>query len=112
MAKKLNTPLAAAVGAAFIASASFSGATLAADANPFAATDLGVGYNLADKHGEGKCGEGKCGDDMKKKDKMPAKAKEGKCGEGKCGAEMMKGKGTDNSGQQKAAEKAAEPAGK
>ncbi len=112
MAKKLNTPLAVAVGAAFMASASLSGVALAADANPFAATDLGAGYNLASKHGEGKCGEGKCGEEMKKADMKPAKAKEGKCGEGKCGEAMMKGKGTDNSGQEKAAEKAAEPAGK
>lgn len=34
-----------------------------ADTNPFAATDLGTGYQLAEKQAEGKCGEGKCGED-------------------------------------------------
>lgn len=54
--------------------------------NPFTATTLKAGYQLAQadtKMAEGKCGEskteaeGKCGD----------KKVEGKCGEGKCGAE-------------------------
>ena len=58
-------PLAATVGAAFLASAALSGAAFAAD-NPFQADRLSSGYQLADNHSEGKCGEGKCG--------------EGKCG--------------------------------
>ncbi len=90
MAKKNLSPLAAAVGAAFIASASLTPVASASD-NPFAAEQLGAGYNLAaedaeEKAGEGKCGEGKagaegkCGEDGKEK-----AGKEGKCGEGKCG---------------------------
>lgn len=71
-------PLAAALSAAFLAGTAASLAS--ADTNPFAATELSSGYDLANygKHAEGKCGEGKCGEG-KKADK------EGKCGEGKCG---------------------------
>ncbi|MEJ2442206.1 MAG: hypothetical protein P8Y42_01950 [Exilibacterium sp.] len=84
MAKKNLSPLAAAVGAAFIASASLTPVASASD-NPFAAEQLGAGYNLAaedaeEKAGEGKCGEGKAG-------------AEGKCGEGKAGAEGKCGEG-------------------
>ncbi len=64
----IKKPLAAALGAAFLAT---SIAPLAsAAANPFSAQQLSGGYDLPnyDKHGEGKCGEGKCG--------------EGKAGEG------------------------------
>lgn len=68
------TPLAATVSAAFLATA--MGTSAQAAENPFATTDLSQGYQLADKHKEGKCGEGK--DDKDKKG-------EGKCGEGKCG---------------------------
>ncbi|GAA5524067.1 hypothetical protein Maes01_00620 [Microbulbifer aestuariivivens] len=88
---KKNVPIAAAVGAAFLASASLNvSAGIVSDANPFAAEELSSGYSLAmlsehdadgkkkeGKCGEGKCGEGKCGEEGKKK--------EGKCGEGKCG---------------------------
>lgn len=101
---KLN-PLAAAVGAAFMASA--LSAPVAAAENPFATSDLGSGYQVAgdmegkcgaDKTSEGKCGadkkaEGKCGEDKKSEGKCGADKKdadkkgEGKCGEGKCGAE-------------------------
>ncbi|WP_285763927.1 HvfA family oxazolone/thioamide-modified RiPP metallophore [Biformimicrobium ophioploci] len=81
MKKKNMTPLAAAVGAAFLTSAAISANAEAA--NPFAAVELSAGYNLSStldghKGGEGKCGEGKCGEGKDKK-------KEGKCGEGKCG---------------------------
>jgi uncharacterized low-complexity protein len=97
------------------------GSTLAAVAmtqakaadNPFAATPLKAGYQLAqaDKKADGKCGEAKCGADKrkesacgadKKKDAscgadknaaaktMPTpaadKKADGKCGEAKCGA--------------------------
>ena len=83
-------PLAAALGAAFLAS-SIAPLTSAA-VNPFSAQQLSGGYDLPnfDKHAEGKCGdkdgEGKCGD----------KAGEGKCGdkagEGKCGDKAGEGK--------------------
>jgi uncharacterized low-complexity protein len=74
ISKKTN--IAAALGAAFLAT---SVAPLAsADVNPFSATQLSGGYDLANYGAhEGKCGEGKCGGDKAKK--------EGKCGEGKCG---------------------------
>jgi len=93
---KKNLPLAAAVGAAFLASASMSTTTAA---NPFAAEELPSGYNLAmadddkkeGKKKEGKCGEGKCGEDKKKK--------EGKCGEGKCGEEKKKKEGKCGEGK-------------
>lgn len=65
MAKKMMTPLAAAVGAAFVATAALAPMASASE-NPFAAQELTSGYNLAGKDAEGKCGEGKCG--------------EGKCG--------------------------------
>jgi uncharacterized low-complexity protein len=69
------TPMAAALGAAVVASA-LSTPVMAAD-NPFATKELSGGYQqLAGKHAEGKCGEGKCGE---------GKCGEGKCGEGKCG---------------------------
>ena len=92
-------PLAAALGAAFLAS-SIAPLTSAA-VNPFSAQQLSGGYDLPnfDKHAEGKCGdkdgEGKCGDKAGEgkcgdKDAAGAKAGEGKCGgdkaaEGKCG---------------------------
>ena len=95
-------PLAAALGAAFLAT---SIAPLAsAEVNPFSAQQLSGGYDLASygKDGEGKCGEGKCGEgkkadgegscggDKAKKGEGScggdkAKKGEGKCGEGKCG---------------------------
>ena len=57
-------PLAAAIGAAIVASLA-GAATLDLDEDPFEARPLEPGYDLlADKHGgEGECGEGKCGDD-------------------------------------------------
>ncbi len=74
------SPLAATVSAAFIATA--MGTSAQAAENPFATTELNQGYQLADKHKEGKCGEGKCGEGKKE---MDGKKGEGKCGEGKCG---------------------------
>jgi uncharacterized low-complexity protein len=96
MAIKTKKPLAAALGVAFLAST--VAPVVSAGVNPFAATSLTSGYDLANfgKHGEGKCGEGKCGGDKADKEgkcgegKCGAEkkaAKEGKCGEGKCGAE-------------------------
>ena len=85
---KLN-PLAMTVGAAFMASA--LSAPVTAAENPFAATDLAKGYQLAGnegKCGEGKCGEGKCGEDKGGEGKCGEdKGGEGKCGEGKCGGD-------------------------
>ncbi len=83
MAKKNLTPLAAAVGAAFLASAALSTVASASE-NPFASQQLTAGYNLAEKAAEGKCGEGKCGEGKCGGKKAEKKA-EGKCGEGKCG---------------------------
>lgn len=56
-----KNPIAAALGAAFLATAISPLAS--AEANPFSAQSLNGGYDLAsyDRHGEGKCGEGKCG---------------------------------------------------
>ncbi|AFT70739.1 hypothetical protein B5T_02466 [Alloalcanivorax dieselolei B5] len=89
-ANKLS-PLAATVGAAFVASAMSLPVTAQAVENPFAASDLGAGYQLADKHGE-KGAEGRCGGDKKGEGSCGAdkgdkgeKGAEGKCGEGKCG---------------------------
>jgi uncharacterized low-complexity protein len=70
-----------------------------AEVNPFSATALSQGYQLAsaEKASEGKAGEAKCGAEMKKE--------EGKCGaEGKkeeasCGASMKKTEG--KSGEKK-----------
>jgi len=104
--KIIKTPLAIALGAAFVTT--LAGAPIAnAAENPFAMSELSGGYQVADSHmeggdkgkaegkcggakaeaeggdkakAEGKCGEGKCGGE-KKMDK------EGKCGEGKCGGE-------------------------
>ena len=88
MATQSNKPLAAAVGAAFLASVALAPMASASE-NPFQANGLTGGYNLAEKAaGEGKCGEGKCGDSMKKA--QEGKDAEGKCGEGKCGDEMKK----------------------
>jgi uncharacterized low-complexity protein len=73
----LKKPLAAALGAAFLATS--VAPLVSADTNPFAANQLSGGYDLVSygkAEGEGKCGEGK------------GKAKaEGKCGEGKAKAE-------------------------
>ena len=97
----IKKPLAAALGAAFLAS---SVAPLASAAvNPFSAQQLSSGYDLPnfdkhkeggcgdDKGGEGSCGEkggeGSCGDkggEGSCGDKGD-KGGEGKCGEGKCG---------------------------
>lgn len=76
MAKQTVKPLAAAVGAAFLASVALAPAASALD-NPFQADELNSGYSL-DKHKEGNCGEDK------------DKGEEGKCGEGKCGEDKDK----------------------
>jgi uncharacterized low-complexity protein len=101
--KTVKTPLAAAIGAAFVTS--LAGASAAnANADPFAMTPLASGYSLVADNMEGKCGnpemakaqEGKCG--ASEKETSVTKGGEGKCGsqekqnatrkgsEGKCGS--------------------------
>lgn len=103
MNKLKRTALSSAVGAAFVGA--LAAAPLAqAAANPFSATPLASGYQLAQAgQTEGKCGgnkpaEGQGGGDMK--------AKEGKCGEGKCGGDMNKPKASEGKcgGDKKATE--------
>lgn len=86
MTTQVKKPIAAAVGAAVLASVALAPLARAAE-NPFQAHSLSSGYNLAEKAmTEGKCGEGKCGESMQK-------AHEGNCGgakaktaaEGRCG---------------------------
>ena len=90
-------PLAAALGAAFLATAV---APLAlSDTNPFAAQQLSGGYDLVN-YAEGKCGEGKCGEGKAKS--------EGKCGEGKCGEGKAKAEGKCGEGKAKAEGKCGE----
>lgn len=85
-------PLAAALGAAFLASSIAPVASAAV--NPFSAQQLSAGYDLPnfDKHKEGKCGEGKCGE---------GKGGEGSCGEGKGGEGKC---GEDKAGEGKCGE--------
>ncbi|MBI2782676.1 MAG: hypothetical protein HYX64_01120 [Gammaproteobacteria bacterium] len=109
MATQTKKPIAAAVGAAFLASVTLAPLAQAAE-NPFHANSLSGGYNLAEKAmTEGKCGEGKCGESMKK-------AHEGNCGgekaktaaEGKCGGGKAAAKAE---AEGKAAESDTKPAG-
>lgn len=106
--KKMNkSPLAAAMGAAIISTATV---TAQAEANPFGMTELNGGYmQLA--AGEMACGanmggmdksnmqppqnktaEGACAGQKSTAAPAPAKAAEGQCGEGKCGGMMDDGK--------------------
>ena len=102
---QFKKPLAAALGAAFLASSVAPMAS--ADVNPFSAQQLKGGYDLpnydkhkeggcgGDKDGEGSCGdkggEGSCGGDKGGEGSCggdkdgDGKGGEGKCGEGKCG---------------------------
>ena len=92
MTTQAKKPIAAAVGAAFLASVALSPLASAAE-NPFQLNALKGGYNLAEKaEGEGKCGEGKCGEGKCGGDKPKAEG-EGKCGEGKCGGDKPKAEG-------------------
>ena len=95
-------PLAAALGAAFLASA--VSPVVSADTNPFSASQLSGGYDLVNYgHHEGKCGEGKCGEGKKGEE-------EGKCGEGKCGE--GKGESEGKCGEGKCGEGKGESEGK
>lgn len=74
-----------AIGSAF-AAATLTPVAHAATDNPFGATKLESGYQLAQadtKKMDGKCGEAKCGAEKKAAEKK----KDGKCGEAKCGAD-------------------------
>lgn len=88
-------PLAAALGAAFLASSIVPMASAAV--NPFSAQQLSGGYDLPnfDKHEEGKCGEGKCGDKKGEEGSCGEKGEEGSCGEkgeeGSCGEKGEEG---------------------
>ena len=84
--KKRISPLNALASSSLVALALATGASTALADNPFAATSLDAGYQVADHHKskEAKCGEGKCGGEA------DHKSAEGKCGEGKCGAEEGK----------------------
>lgn len=99
MNQKSKTPLALAVGTAFVASLAAGSVAQAApnSGNPFAMTEMSSGYMQVAAMKEGKCGEGKCGAGKMKNTKpmkdgkcgsMPNSKgmKDGKCGEGKCGS--------------------------
>ncbi len=75
--KKINkTPLAAAMGTAFIST--FTATVVSAEANPFGMTELSNGYmQVAEAEKAEQAEKG-----------MPG-MKEGTCGEGKCGGAMM-----------------------
>ena len=75
-----KSPFAFAASAALATSLAMSINVAQAGENPFQASQLSNGYQVADS-AEGKCGEGKCGE----KKAGEAKCGEGKCGEGKCG---------------------------
>lgn len=80
---KKSSIVSLAVGSA-VATLALTPVAGAAD-NPFSATPLAAGYQLAqaDKKAEGKCGEAKCGAAKPAAEKQP----EAKCGEAKCGAD-------------------------
>lgn len=85
MKKQVVTSLS--LGSALVLSAALSGTAVASE-NPFAVNQLESGYQVADKHADGKCGEGKCGEGKCGGEKdAEGKCGEGKCGEGKCGGE-------------------------
>lgn len=102
--KKMNkTPLAAAMGAAFLST--IAATAVNAEVNPFGMTEMSAGYMqvaAADKAAEMACGaamggmekpkaaEGACAGNKKTDAAKPAV--EGKCGESKCGAMMQGGK--------------------
>jgi uncharacterized low-complexity protein len=96
MAKHQSKTLAAAVGAAFIASAALSPVAVAGE-NPFQINELNSGYQVADAH-EGKCGdkkadgEGSCGGD--KSDGEGSCGGDKSDGEGSCGGDKSDGEGS------------------
>jgi uncharacterized low-complexity protein len=84
-------PLAAALGAAFLATS--ISPLVTAESNPFSAQQLSGGYDLAnyDKHKEGSCGEGKCGSKAGGEGSCGEKKAEG---EGSCGDKKAEGEGS------------------
>jgi uncharacterized low-complexity protein len=102
--KKINkTPLAAAMGAAFISTVAAS--SVNAEVNPFGMSELSSGYMQVATEEGSKAGEMKCGGNMGGMAKPKAaegacagnvkpekKATDGKCGSGQCGAMMKDGK--------------------
>lgn len=84
---KRTTLITAALGSAFIATTALAPVAHAAG-NPFAASQLSAGYQLAqaDSKMDGKQKDGSCGADKKASDKK----KDGKCGEAKCGSDKKK----------------------
>jgi uncharacterized low-complexity protein len=107
MAKSMK-PLAAALGAAFLATS--IAPIVSAEVNPFSAQQLSGGYDLASyaHHGDKAEGEGSCGD----------KGAEGSCGdekaegEGKCGEGKAEGEGEGEGEAEAEAEAKAEGEGK
>lgn len=105
--KKVIKPIALAVGAALAGTFAISG-TVNAEVidNPFAMSNLTVGYMLGEgegscggdkgeeKEGEGSCGEGSCGEGHDKEGEGHDKEGEGSCGEGSCGAADKEGEGS------------------
>ena len=96
--KKLTT-LASVIGTSVVVSLSASPMANAAG-NPFATSDIGSGYQVAEM-AEGKCGgskakakkDGQCGEGKCGGSKAKAK-KDGQCGEGKCGGSKDKKEGS------------------
>ena len=88
--KLINTPIAVAIGSAFIASSAVA-ADLDANDVAFGSVDLDQGYMLGgDKGEEGSCGEGSFGEGDDKGEEGSCgegddKGEEGACGEGSCG---------------------------
>lgn len=99
---KKSQLLSIAIGSAF-ASAALTPLAQAAE-NPFGATKLEAGYQLAQadtKKKEGKCGEAKCGGDKKAAE---AKCGADKKGEAKCGGDKKAAEakcGADKKGEAK-----------
>jgi uncharacterized low-complexity protein len=99
---KKSQLLSIAIGSAF-ASAALTPLAHAAE-NPFGATKLEAGYQLAQadtKKKDGKCGEAKCGGDKKAAE---AKCGADKKGEAKCGADKKAAEakcGADKKGEAK-----------
>lgn len=95
--KASKTLMSAALGSAFAATAALAPVAHAAD-NPFAASQLSSGYQLAqaDTKMDGKKKDASCGGDKKKDGscggdkKASDKKKDGKCGEAKCGGDKKK----------------------
>ena len=102
MNSKTMRPIAAAIGASFLAMGVVPIA--GAETNPFAATQLSAGYELAsaDKSGtEGKCGEAKCGG-SKAGSADKSDTAEGKCGGSKAGSADKSGTAEGKCGGSKA----------